>query len=54
MFMTSYLCNKSARGPNISENDIKSMMIILVQKMKIENFDPVVGFSTAHMLFLCL
>ena len=23
MFMTSYLCNKSARGPNISENDLK-------------------------------
>ena len=21
MFMTSYLCNKSARGPDISEND---------------------------------
>ena len=23
MLMTSYLCNKSARGPNISENDHK-------------------------------
>ena len=51
MFITSYLYNKCACGQNISENDHKMYDDnFCAKKVKIENFDQVVGFPMERLI----
>ena len=51
MFMTSYLLNKSARSPNILDNDHKQYSDNFGRKSENRKFHQVVGFPIERLIY---